>query len=439
MIPYRIVIAAAVLVSAFPIPESRTPIAIGVDSANPAPVQVAPVGGAHASTLHGSVHLDAFHVNVGEELVVDGDLELIVETSALVEGTIRVTRDPKVTSVDAPNLILRAGQSISVTGSILGAAGGPVPAPGAHGGNGSSITLHAPIVWIDGAVRGGDGGLGGKAIGDSQVNTTGKGGAVDMYGYYVTHRPVAEQPHSCKEATWGAIGGCGNPGGHAIAWGPLPEHLSFRALEASDPTPASKRSESDHAAAALAIECPAGTVGTPGGPSTGGTGANGLAGQNGSPAAPNGQPGTNGAQGAEGVGGNGGNGSNGADCCPEHGAAGGTGGTGGAGTGGDGGKGGDGGNGHAPNGAGGNGGSGGSGGLGKGGNGGNGGNGGAKHGGGGSGGVSQQGTPGNPGTGGAGGTGTPAGTNGPTGGGGGAASGNSGNAGNVGGICPQQH
>jgi len=388
--------------------------------------------------LSGLMPVTSFYVPDGVEVRIDDDLVIESDSTIRIDGILRaIDRTAATRDTAGPTIDCRAQHSIRVAGTIQGGKGKDNEVRGGHGGDGSSIVLTASVVWIDGAVRGGDGGNGGRHGPDA---TGGKGGSVDIFADYFTHRSNSEYPSDVRLVTWGAIGGngglWGGGGGDVSTHGPF---LKTPALDTSDPEPPSDQMSNAEqfqgmASASMPLDCPPGTAGTNGGASTGGVGMTGTTGNDGDENHPNGYPGGTGGPGGSVSGGAGGNGGVGPNCCPDHGGTGGAGGAGGIGTGGPGGPGGIGGNGYN-GGSGARGGSGGPGGAGTGGNGGKGGDGGPKNGAGGPGGASPTGTGGLGGPGGAG--GYPGGLTGNSGGSGGAISGAAGNSGNAGShLCP---
>lgn len=412
------------------------------------------------NTLSGTVRTPSFHIPEDEVVWVEDDVVIESASTIRIEGKlIAVDRDASSTTSDAPDITLRATQTIFVSGLVGGGRGRDEHAPGRHGGEGSSIELIAPTSWIDGFVTAGDGGNSGASL------TGASGGSLHLTGYVFTHK-------ARHDKTRGVLAGCGGYGGYGIgagakggdggAGGSILHHGLMDAAEPSalqivevtiassiddvaqavedfpwlDHTPATER-----VAAIVAFEdCPNGADGNPGNANAGNGGTSGTNGNHGSPTSPAGAPGGNGGSGGLGIGTPGGDGGAGATCCPDFGGAGGEGGAGGLGTGGPGGVGGIGGNGYAPsNGPGGTGGNGGPGGIGNGGAGGKGGGGGLKRGAGGSGGAAGSGAAGGPGAGGAGGSGSPPGSTGGVGGPGGGGGGTNGTNGTAGGTCPLPH
>ncbi len=198
------------------------------------------------------------------------------------------------------------------------------------GGEGGVVTLRAPIVWVDGLVRGGDAGDGGPA-GDG-----GRGGWVVIDGPCLTscddeaYEVVAGNaghPGGAYRGIADETGGDGGDGGSAIAWRHIPP--------GTDLTPP------DGGTYASSV----GTPGTAGGDVTGTPAINGIDGLPGVDCFnPIGTDGTDGGQGGDAHATDGSDGGSGRSGCPnQNGKVGGAGGRGGKGTGTIGGKGGDGG------------------------------------------------------------------------------------------------
>jgi len=400
--------------------------------------------------LQGRIDAKRIVIPASATVIADGDLLLNSEHDIVIEGRLVAADRNDEEGIDAPRIELFARTTIELWGSIEGGRGldqrdvAPARSHGIAGGDGSDIVLSAPVVWVDGLVRAGDGGHGGAGA------AGGNGGMLTIVGAFLTH--TADDDYE-------AIGGAGAPGGVNLnpraAGGKggdggavvLLEHAGGEnelLMLLGEPAALAKPSRafrdgalSDEDAVPPAA-CQDGANGIVGGDAIGGAGANGAAGAAGNAAFPNGGAGSNGGNGGAAVGGQGGAGKAGDNCClvPAAGGNGGTGGVGGTGTGGPGGSGGPGGAAFGA-GVGGNGGAGGNGGTGFGGMGGNGGAGGPgiPPGLGGAAGPAGPGVGGIGGQGGVGGAGAPAGANGQGGAGGAAKPGKAGVAGPLGAGC----
>lgn len=291
--------------------------------------------------LHGYVHESAVVVPSGTDLWVSDDLVLSSDSTIVIEGTIRVMdRDPKHGAANGPVLELRAKQGVFIArgGAILGGNGRSGRAEHPAGGVGSHIVIYAPVSWIDGTVRAGDGG---DALATERGCHGGSGGAVDVFGSAFTHRALSEHV-PFRPDTFGIIGGDGGyPAGNggdamvhddptevatAVVWNPLTMSVAGAAL----PGPIFACSDAP-------------ADGGAGSPAIGGGGGYGETGDPGSSTAPDGKPGKVGGKGGDATGGAGDPGTPGANCCaqsPNTGGTGGKGGPGGPGTGGIGGHGG---------------------------------------------------------------------------------------------------
>lgn len=381
-------------------------------------------------TLAGRITCESFVVSKDQTVFVSADLEIVAEKEIRIDGAM-VVHSPalEARSKDAPSMQLRAGESISVSGQILGGKGRDDRSLHGVGGNGTSVYIEAPVVWVDGVVRGGDGGVGSPRMSDPPVRGA-DGGSVDVFGVCFTNRPVSDLPVEWQAIDSGLIGGNGGNftgrGGDAIVHNHRTVALG---QQISMPTFVPARTW-------LILACPDGNPGIPGSNATGGGGAQGPTGDNGSQASPNGRSGGTGIIGGSVTGGPGGPGGHATNCCPDDGGAGGKGAKGGNATGGPGGKGGTGGNAYpGSTGVGGTGGQGGNGGTGTPGGGGLGGNGASSKGGPGLGGEPGTGSPGLAGPGGD--PGSPGGSSGPAGGPGGVGGAAGGGGGSAGGNCPQ--
>ena len=166
--------------------------------------------------IGGEYHVDEFFVSSAERLLYDGDLIVRSDGDIVIEGEIIGLAEGLSSrgSVHAPTLVLESQTSISVKGVIRGSDGRhgslssigevllgqrrvdtiasePVadgalreslergffsgdPGIAFVGGDGGSIVLRAPVVWVDGLVQAGNGGDGGPC------GRGGAGGAVEL-------------------------------------------------------------------------------------------------------------------------------------------------------------------------------------------------------------------------------------------------------------------
>lgn len=113
----------------------------------------------------GYVTAHSIRIPRGTRVLVEADLQLVATDMLYVDGDLLVQdRGDRSAGADAPDILLRAGRAILGRGSIVGGDGlsfDESSDAGAQGGDGSSITLNAPKVWLTGTVRGGAGGHGG--------------------------------------------------------------------------------------------------------------------------------------------------------------------------------------------------------------------------------------------------------------------------------------
>jgi hypothetical protein len=128
--------------------------------------------------LRGRVEFDHLWIEPGATVCVASDLELVVGGVARIDGAL-VALDglngeqrngaSRADGSDGPNIVITGGVAIEIRGEVRGGRGADVDI--GRGGRGSSITLDAPFVIVDGAVRAGDGGKGpesGGAGGDAR-------------------------------------------------------------------------------------------------------------------------------------------------------------------------------------------------------------------------------------------------------------------------------
>jgi len=209
-----------VLLFARPIVASATPRASGgLCAPASARLSLVPENG---DRLSGSISVSSFLIPAGTVVLVDEDLTLDSSSTIVIEGILKIrdrTHDDQ--KIAGPAVHIRAQESITVHGSILGGRGKDHEVLDGRGGAGSGIVLTAPTVWIDGTVRGGDGGNGGQRGLQAKGGT---GGSVDIYGRYLAHPRTQEPSVRPTSVTWGAIGGngglWGGDGGDAMAHGP---------------------------------------------------------------------------------------------------------------------------------------------------------------------------------------------------------------------------
>lgn len=131
--------------------------------------------------LRGRVEFDHLWIEPGATVWVASDLELVVGGVARIDGALvaldglngeqrnGASRAPRADGSDGPNIVITGGVAIEIRGEVRGGRGADVDI--GRGGRGSSITLDAPFVIVDGTVRAGDGGKGpesGGAGGDAR-------------------------------------------------------------------------------------------------------------------------------------------------------------------------------------------------------------------------------------------------------------------------------
>jgi hypothetical protein len=331
-----------------------------------------------SQTISGWVQASKFTVLSGAHLYATDDLFLECDGPIIIDGTIEaVSGDSRQGKPNATNITLISQSWIVVRGSILAGTGDNGLVMLQSGGDGTSIYLEAPFVYVESdELRGGAGGLGGPASdggrgGDLVVSAmmfeatspglVGTGGAGGQGGDGINGHPIDLLRQ----------GGSGGDGGDAVVKS-LPYEVDWQELlkqrncppgTEGDPGTTGQPGDagchgSDDEGAAGAQGNPNNILCTNGGDGKrgidmiggvagkGGDGGNGQRSSNGSGGYDvitpgHGGPGGRGGNGKGGVGGPGGNGGS---CCSGGGPCGGKGGDGAKGTGGVGGNGGDGGN-----------------------------------------------------------------------------------------------
>ena len=98
----------------------------------------------------------------------------------IINGTMESVSTYYVTGKAAPRIVLMAEESIAIRGNMTGGKALSGEHQGEAGQGGTDIILDAPIVFINGIVRAGDGGDGGTAA------NGGGGGSVIVFGMSVT-------------------------------------------------------------------------------------------------------------------------------------------------------------------------------------------------------------------------------------------------------------
>ncbi|MCA8980246.1 MAG: hypothetical protein H6831_04240 [Planctomycetes bacterium] len=122
----------------------------------------------HEERLSGWMTVESFHVPPGCRVFVDDDFSIHARKRILIEGDL-VLRDRTLNDAvaDAPELHLSSEGSIFLLGPIRGAKGRSfagmelAECVGQRGGDGSSISLSAPICGIYGRITAGDPGSSG--------------------------------------------------------------------------------------------------------------------------------------------------------------------------------------------------------------------------------------------------------------------------------------
>lgn len=151
----------------------------------------------------GVLEIDTFHVPKGVTSFVQSDLLIKAGESISIEGTLVVLDAASTLAGTAPSVELASEQWIGIGGILVGGRGADSTGVEVQGGPGSSFVLHAPVVWVDGFVEGGPGGEGGAG---------GKGGtgeSVEAYGWCLTHVEA--------ESFTQLRGGPGGPGGASLS------------------------------------------------------------------------------------------------------------------------------------------------------------------------------------------------------------------------------
>ncbi len=306
--------------------------------------------------LSGRIEVVDFMVPSGTTVFVAEDLEISATRNIEIRGQlIGRKRQQDDVGMNGPDITLRAGRGVYVTGAVLGGRGQDVvPGGRSNAGRGSNITIEAIVTVVDGKIRAGDGGTalpGGHG---------GNGGEVVIIGDGVSS--YSDDP---ERMVFGGDGGFpGGNGGNALVYAPdlstanyerqyLPTRIyyEFRGDGRQEELAGDQASHEESMVVVgirypIIVDCPAGED-MPGGTNVeGGGGGEGIAGNNGTLQSPQGQTGQRGGDGGDVQGGNGAVGGNGASCCPDTGGRGGKGGNSGVGTGGIGGPGGTGGNGY---------------------------------------------------------------------------------------------
>jgi len=282
-----------------------------------------------SATLGGQVHMDVFHVEERERVIVAEDLRVVCAHEAIVDGLI-VAHSGVTVEIIAPSIIvrgmIRAGDGENAT-DVLG-----------YGQSGGSVILDSHYILLDDALlQGGHGGNGGPS------GNAGHGG--DVYFYNVIE--LVARHSLVRAGTAGHAGdgmrGFGDAaldGGYGGNGGNAWVYYVQKPVETHDLQPEWLNRELERAAASGG--CTSGSDGADGVDVVAGDGTNGGNGANGESGmfatrGGNGQPGGNGGHaGAT----DGGMGQDGDDCCPLPGGYGGHGGKGGNAFAGDGGSGG---------------------------------------------------------------------------------------------------
>ena len=381
------------------------------------------------SILGGHLTVESLHIKEYETVWVEEDLQITSFGPIRIDGRMIALDAVDLDRVDAPSIRLTSPLLIDVPGEILGGSGADDAQP--NGGNGSAITLTAPLVLIDGLVKAGTGGRGGWA------SKGGQGGDALVFGYFQTRGsgPNHYTLVSGRGGNGGYPGGAGGDSGAAVAT--LTEETKTGYLDLEVQIQVILQSYSTGYGTSPAQGCGAGAAGGNGGNSESPDGSEGAEGEAGSAGSPAGVMGGTGGNSSPAVGGSGSKGVVGADCCPDSGGTGGKGGKGGDAKTGAGGKGGKGGAGYTTGDPGGRGGTGGNSASATGGSSGDGGPGGKKAGSGGSAGEPGDVVVGPRGAGGMGGSGSPPGSTGGAGSKGTSTQSSIGSPGAPGGPCPQ--
>ncbi|WP_145068986.1 hypothetical protein [Engelhardtia mirabilis] len=165
-----------------------------------------------------SIQVDSIMIPLGAEVVLLKGASLRASERITIDGYLRGTSiassapdldqvHPRDVETDAPAIELIAGESIQIgpTGRVVGGVGASLDQWDSRsfdkliGGQGGDIFLSAPVVWIDGAVEGGQGGDGARG------GSGGSGGSIWLEGEGLKT--------GLGTANAGLIGGPGGQGG----------------------------------------------------------------------------------------------------------------------------------------------------------------------------------------------------------------------------------
>lgn len=173
----------------------------------------------HGEVLGGDLDVENLFVPRDVTVFVAGDTHVTAARTIRIDGHVEFFTEKELTEPrggwrldqvdrDAPKLGFAAADWIHVTGFVRGGNGASLdsfeqaPLIGQRGGLGGSVYLESPIVWIDGQVRGGDGGA--AAAG----GVGGRGGDVLVLGRLLTHDVNTDHPE--------ILGGTGGVGGRGL-------------------------------------------------------------------------------------------------------------------------------------------------------------------------------------------------------------------------------
>jgi len=294
--------------------------------------------------MSGIHQVSSLVVPEGSTVWVEDDLQLFATGAVRIAGRLLAFDADALGRVHAPRIHITSNLAIDVPGEIHGGRGAnPFVGPG---GDGSSISLAAPLIYVDGGVQSGAGGRGG-AGGDG-----GQSGHLTTLGYCLVREWRADH-FSLMSGPGGEAGSDGRGGSSGDVYNSVPEAVrdsilqmlpqaqqALDSLTAQEPPPSPgcangvKGGDGANASSGDVPKSANGRAGDNDNPPTGGrlgnksgdcTGTDGLPGNPGLDCCPN--PGGPGGKAGGAVSGKGGDGGDGG---PGSGVPGGTGGDGGA-------------------------------------------------------------------------------------------------------------
>lgn len=128
-----------------------------------------------STIIRGDIYAETVTIPAGTKVTLSDDV-VIRAKQIIINGSLNTISNSYLQGNTAPQVILMADESISIRGNITGGKALAGSHQGEAGQDGSTIILDAPIIYVNGPVRGGDGGNGGIAA------SGGLGGSVFLFG-----------------------------------------------------------------------------------------------------------------------------------------------------------------------------------------------------------------------------------------------------------------